>query len=191
MTIEEPTSEKNYLTIDPKFFPEYASCILPTDEKQIDREKHRKEAETHNLLEKKEFHFTVIGFDTGEEILAALEQMSEDNKQAALEQIKALCENFDWKISLKDEYYYIEQHYETDPNDPKSQEETRKSLIQIATIEKLDEFYQQLNLIVGKNLLVPFPHVTLFTNSTLEKNQLRGIGIYSEKQFRKMQPQKI
>ncbi|MEX0877913.1 MAG: hypothetical protein WDZ40_03585 [Candidatus Spechtbacterales bacterium] len=46
-------------------------------------------------------------------------------------------------------------------------------------------------MILGLDLEVPLPHITLFTTSTREENQLRGIGVYSKEQFEDLSPEKI
>jgi len=110
-----------------------------------------------------------------------------------LRKIKELCESIDWKIILKNEYYSVEKIYNNpDPADPsKTIPEKRESIIQMAEMEKLNEFYEKLNSLLGTNFETPMPHVTLYTTSSLEENKSKGIGIYSKSQFEELAHEKI
>ncbi|MDO8523177.1 MAG: hypothetical protein Q7S12_02740 [bacterium] len=146
-------------------------------------------AAKEGLFEKNEFHVTVIGRETGEIILAKLDELAPEEKERALKDINRLSSQFTWSFSQKPEYYYISKDYPS--GEDTSETEERKSYIQITDLPDLTEFYKELNSMLGLSLEIPFSHITLFTTSTLEKNKLRGIGIYSESQFKNLNPQKI
>lgn len=137
-------------------------------------DKLKEKAVGKNLLPKKEFHITLIGRATGE-ILKTIPDSSS--------KIEEIYKKFNWNFETRDEFYFIEKQY--------SDEEKRSSIIQIIELPNLKEFYKDLNNSFETNFEVPFPHITLFTNSTKEENKLLGIGIYSEDQFKSLNPEKI
>ena len=58
-------------------------------------------------------------------------------------------------------------------------------------LQGLNDFYKQLNILLKETFDEPLPHITLYTTSTREDKRLRGIGIYSQKQLEKLDPQQI
>ena len=48
-----------------------------------------------------------------------------------------------------------------------------------------------VNQLLEKQFETPLPHITLYTTSTREDKKLRGIGIYSKKQFEELCPKRI
>lgn len=149
----------------------------------------KEKAVNEGLFQKSEFHITLIGRETGEIILTKLSNLAPEERERVLKQIDQLSSQFVWSFSQKPEYYYISKEY-VDPEEPNIEEE-RKSYIQVVDLPDLTPFYEKLNSLLNLNLEIPFPHITLFTESTLEKNRLRGIGIYSKDQFDSLNPQKI
>lgn len=143
-------------------------------------------AKQQGLLLKSEFHITIIGSDTGEAINEKLSQCSDQQKAETILKIKELADSINWQLVAKPEYYYITKEYADDQNP-----ETRKSYVQLFDLIGLTEFYERLNKLLGLNLVVPLPHVTIFTTSTNPQKQLRGIGIYSAEQFKGLGPQKL
>ncbi|HBY74715.1 TPA: hypothetical protein DEG21_02315 [Patescibacteria group bacterium] len=152
-----------------KFNPETVTLILEIDNKAIDLNIKRIEAEKLDLLEKKEFHFTIIGSKTGEEILKSLENLSKIKRNEILDKIRKTSELINWIVNPENNFYYLENSY----NNPNTIFEKRKSIIQVVTIDKINEFYEKLNSLLKKQFEVPFPHITLFTNSTREETKLR------------------
>ena len=137
-------------------------------------------------MKKNEFHFTIIGRQTWEEIIELIKDFNEKKRSEILQKIEELWKNTQWNIELKNEFYYIKKDYK-DPETP----DIRESIIQIAEIDKITELYQKLNLLLNTQFETPLPHVTLYTNSTRAEKKLYWIGIYSKKQFNKLETKKI
>jgi len=184
--------EKGIIT-NISFYPETATMLLDIDEKAPSLETKRAEAEKLGLREKKDFHITVIGSDTGEEILESLSGLDEQAREDKLNEIYKLGKSMAWEVTLNDKYFYVQKDYihpgEIDPEQTTS--ETRKSILQMADVKGMDEFYKKLNAMVEKKFDTPLPHITLYTTSTREDKRLRGIGIYSKKLFDELNPEKI
>lgn len=180
--------EKSFLPVELKFYPDKGSAVLLIDKRNINFAAKREGAEKLGLLPKEEFHFTIIGSDTGEAILSQLANLSETEKNNTLEQINKLLQSFDWKATFTNDFYYFQKIY-NEPEFPG--EEKRRSIIQLAKIEQLEEFYHKLNLLLGSNFSTPLPHVTIYTNSNREDKKHRGIGLYSQKDFDDLKPERI
>ena len=107
-------------------------------------------AETLGLSSKNDFHVTIIGSDTGEEILSSLNLLEVNDRNEMLDKIHDLCLSFDWQVTLKNDFFFIEKAY----NDPDlihhlpAVSETRKSIIQMAEINNIHEFYSTLNALL-------------------------------------------
>ena len=186
-------TESSIIPVEAVFYPEKATLILNINNNIPNIGLKKTEAEELGLSNKEEFHFTVIGSNTGEDILKSLENLEEKDKIELLTKINQLNESMNWQVNFKNEFYHVQKEY----NDPdldypeKIIPEKLKSIIQMAKIDGLDEFYQKLNLLLGRQYETPMPHITLHTTSTREDKKLRGIGIYSENQFEELGPKKI
>ena len=184
-----------------EYYPEIADIefnaekgiIISVNNDLLDTSRMREIAKSMNLNEKEKNHLTIIGSDTAEAITASLAGKSSDEREIILAQIKALVQSINWKFTFRPEFYYIKKEYnDPDPNDQtKTIPETRESMIQMAETDNLKEFYLRLEEITGLKFEIPIPHITLFTNSTREDKRLRGIGIYSENDFKALNPQLI
>ncbi len=155
------------------FNEDLKTILLGVKSEDVITDAVRKFAVTKNLLEKKEFHITIVGRETGEKLLA---------ENIDFNKIKELVESFEWQFSLNQEFYFITKSYP---------DEQRSSVIEIVQLPDLLGFYEQLNQLTGQNFALPFSHVTLFTNSTKQENQLRGIGIYSEAEMKDLSPELV
>ena len=185
-------NESTFLPVKMETYRDIVTALLVVDKAEIRKGAKKEEANKLWLLEKETFHFTIIWMATGAAILATTEWSTK--KEETLDKVFELCNSFELKAQLKDDFYYIEKKYnDSDPNNPGDMlpEETRRSIIQTAEINGLDEFYKQLNNLLGEKFETPYPHITLYTNSTREDKKLRWIGIYSKKQFDELNPQKI
>jgi hypothetical protein len=180
--------ETQFLPVKLRFYPDKGSAVLLLDKKNINFKAKKEAAEKLDLLPKEEFHFTIIGSDTGETILAQLANLPEPEKNITLEKIDELLQSFDWQTTITDDFYYLQKIY-NEPEFPG--EEKRRSIIQLAKIDQLEEFYIKLNSLLGTNFSTPLPHVTIYTNSNREDKKLRGIGLYSQKDFNDLKPEKI
>jgi len=178
---------------DIRFDEKKGTLLIGVEKKLKDMAGVRTLAEKRGLLEKDELHLTVIGSDTAEAIMASLNQLTPDKKTKILSKIKALADGTNWEFNLNPEFYYIRKEYnDPDPNNPdQTIPETRESIIQTLKTKKLTEFYNQLQEITGLKFETPLPHVTLFTTSTRVDKKQRGIGIYSQKDFAALNPEKL
>lgn len=140
------------------------------------------------LSQKTEFHITIIGRQTGEMILKKVALLPPQEKADFLTSLERLCMSYDWIYQFSTEFYLITKNY----SEVKSEvAETRTSIIQALDMPDLTRFYEQLQVVLGSELPVPFPHVTLYTTSTNAKNTLLGIGIYSDVELQTLQPIQI
>jgi hypothetical protein len=188
-----PKTENKIALENIVFHPEKATLLLPISNEIPNLKIKSAEAERLGLSEKEEFHFTVIGNSTGEEILDSIKDFDEKEKENRLNEILKLAEAIKWKLSLKNIFFHVQKEYsEPDPINPEfTNTEKRQSIIQMAEIEGLDEFYQKINILIGKQFKTPMPHITLYTTSSIEDRKLRGIGINSKEQFKALNPKKI
>src|SRR3989338_1160196 len=146
-----------------------------------------KVAKRKGLFRRKDFHITLIGRATGETIIKKITVTDSEEEDRILSTIQELSGKFNWTYSPQKEYYFISKSY----SEPDLEEEERQSIIQLVTLPNLVPFYKRLNQFLGTNFDIPFPHITLFTNSTREDKKMRGIDLYSEKEFYSLKPTKI
>lgn len=191
--INIPKTETGIRPAEILFYPDKATLLLAVDSRSVNMETKKTAAEKMDLLPKTEFHLTIIGSDTGEEIMRGLETRPVSERERMISEIARLGKSIDWKITLNNDCYHIQKDYDDpDPADPNTTiPETRRSIIQSAEIQGLEEFYQKLNLLLEKDFPIPSPHLTLYTNSTREDKKLRGIGVYSRKQFEDLGPVRV
>src|SRR3989344_1196592 len=146
-----------------------------------------KVAKQKGLSRKREFHITLIGSATGEAIIEKISGSDYKINEKTLSKIQELSKKFNWEFSFQKEYYFISKSY----SEPGQENERRQSIIQAIELPNLIVFYKKLNQRLGTNFDTPFPHITLFTNSTRKDKKLWGIGLYSEKEFYSLKPVKI
>ena len=150
-----------------RFYPRTGSALLHLDTTLINLDTKKEIAESLGLYPKDEYHSTIIGFTTGKQILNVLDSFQEQRKEKLLLAVDQLLKSFTRNVELQDNYFLIEKTY----NNPESIE-TRKSLIQLVNIQDINEFYIKLNNLLGKDFATPMPHITLYTASTKEENNL-------------------
>ena len=191
--MEYPESLNNTIPGTLHFYPDQATLLLDIDNKFIDQESKKNEAEQLGLMRKNDFHLTIIGNDTGKKILTLTASLNEKERENILDKIYTLAESIQWKVRLEDAFFYIQKEYITpDQSSPDANNnEKRESIIQTAGFEGIDEFYQKFNIVLGTEFETPWPHITHYTTSTREDKKTRGIGIYSQKQFEELHPQTI
>lgn len=157
-----------------------ATFLLRIDPELVNVDSVQDVADKKGLSEKDEFHITIIGSKTAEQIL----ESSEFSHEETVSFIEKPSKQFQWSFEFVSEYYFISKKYE-------EYNEARESIIQLIDLSELKDFYVELNEYFGTSFDTPFPHLTLFTSSTKPENNLRGIGIYSEQQFRELNLEKV
>ncbi len=166
-----------------KYSPDIATLIIDLPATAIDLENTKHIAGAVGLNQKPEFHVTIIGNNTGQELLSSFQGLKFSERCEKLIEIGKLAKSFDWNITLKPDTYVIEKQY---PDG-----ELRTSIIQKAQCDNVVPFYQGLEELTGLKFELPFLHATLFTTSTNEINANTGIGIYSDQDFKSLNPQRI
>jgi len=157
---------------DKKLIFNNKNILLSVEESLFNFDLIKNYADVEQVNKKDEFHVTLIG-----------SEVSKNISDIQFIEIKKIAENLDWKFNLKPEYLYISKKY---PNG-----EIRKSIIQLIELPDMEKYYKKISEIIGEEIEVPVPHVTLFTNSTDSQNSLRGIAVYSEKDLETLSPRKI
>ncbi len=181
---EKPEKNRNLA-----FYKERATLLLNNIKPGKDSFNNFKDiAKEKSLLPKNEFHITLMGNKIGKVIREKLKVLSEEGKKELLSEIEKLYQSFNWQYSPVEDYYYISKKY---PQTEEENEEERKSIIQVIDLPDIVPFYKKLNNLLETNFEVPFSHITLYTTSNKEDTKLIGIGIYSEKEFQDLNPEKI
>lgn len=180
--------EKEAKESSPVFNQEAATLLLPVNFDDSTRGNLAETADSNGLLAKTEGHITIIGRATGEAIIEKIKSFTEEEKEKILAEIENLSAQFGWSYDEKSDYYLVFKAYPATEDRPA---EERKSIVQIINLPSLTAFYQKLNELLGTDFDVPFPHITLFTNSTREDKKFCGIGIYSKAQFEELKPERI
>lgn len=163
----------------PDFDEEKLTLVLDIKNGLFDLRRFEKLAKEKKLSEKEELHITIIGRETGEAIKNKFENTQE--YEVLRGKIKKLIEEESWDFSISKTAYLLTKIYEDG--------EKRSSIIQMIELPGLKDFYRKLKRFL--DLGITLPHVTLFTASSKKENMLRGIGIYSEKQFKGLNPELI
>lgn len=138
------------------------------------------------LSPKEEFHFTIIWTKTAEIIASIVDNLNIEEKLIIIDKINVILNKFEFRLTRKNEFYFLEKFYEE-----KNPQETRKTIIEILEISWIEDFYNELNKILGIKFEIPFWHITLFSSSDNPKNKLRWIWIYSNKQFLSLKTKKL
>ncbi len=172
-----------------QFNEEKATLLLKVTPSTDSLNKTKKYAEREGLSEKKEFHTTLIGFDSGKIILEKINSLHrpKEETEKILIKIKELFESYKWSYEFLDDFYKIDRKYDYD----NKMSEKRSSIIETINLPDLENFYKKLNEIIDAEIPLPFPHITLYTNSIDKKYELSGIGINSKDQFVEMNPEKL
>ena len=174
------------LPLAKKFEVENCFLVLPIQKPEIP-DRIRKEAERQGMVEKGEVHISVAVTKNATRIREIISKSSSpDNLKKS---IASLFESFSWEYAFIDEYYLQENFYsqleltaQGYPSD--SPEHTRRTIVQKVASPDLPIFYAQLSNLLGNELPVPVPHVTLFSWSDDPSFMTRGIGVSSEEDFR-------
>lgn len=196
-TEQAPIIREGYMhPISPEskiFETKYFTLILSINKDSLDLSSIREKAEEDGYDEKDELHITIIGFKNGTEVKKILKNLSPGDKQLKLTEIQTLIENTDWSFIRKDKAYHISKEYKTpDPNNTGADLlEVRESYIQIVDLPSIENFYKDLNGILGSSIKAPLAHITLFTKGTDREKARKGIGINSEVELAQLTPEPV
>lgn len=121
---------------------------------------------------KSETHLTIIGFPNGRKVMRAIKQ------NPAIEQgVNRLIARSDFRFTPTGRAFEIEKDY---PG------HTRQALIEEVEMPGLARFYGELSELIGEELAVPYPHISLGT-----RLDPRGIGINSVAEFEALNPKPV
>lgn len=149
----------------------------------------KKIAKEKELIKKTEQHITIIESKTIDILLEKLKAFPAEEKDFS--RLEELAKKIEWSYIAKPKFFYITKEYDY-PNPKKPKEvlkEKRESIIQMIDLVGLKELYNELSKILSEKLNLPFPHITLYTNSTRDEKKTRGIGIYSYSDFKQLKPE--
>lgn len=161
-----------------QFYPETLTLVLDIENVSIS-EALKSAALWYNLLQKEDYHITIIWTKVAKKIIRYTQRLHDSSRKIFMDILHKLMKKYEFQVSLGDEVYYIEKSYDN---------WHRFSIIQLALVDNLKEFYADLSILLWEQIELPFPHITLFTNSTNPEKKFRGIGIYSQKEFEDMNP---
>lgn len=164
------------------FDKEKATCLLGIEETSLHLTGLHQKALAQGFEKKKEFHITIIGFQTGAKILEVLARLPDKN--SALATIETLVKETNWSFSLKNGLHHVAKDY-TFSN---GSHEHREAILQTADLPTLKSFYEKLNQILGTRFEVPPVHITLYTKGSDKEKSRMGVGINSEAEFRALNP---
>lgn len=137
-------------------------------------ERIQSEAVTRGYLPKPETHISVV-VTSNSVLLKTVVENSED-PVALRHVITKLYESFKWEYELHDTYLLQERRYEETSDRPAH---TRRTIIQMASLPDLEQFYSELMALVPVKLTLPVPHITLFSWSDYPPMMVQGIGLSS------------
>jgi hypothetical protein len=143
----------------------------------------KKYAIHYRLIPKTEFHITIIGYAIGKKIQEIFSQKNEEEIRDVGKKIQIIANSFTWQYMILPENFYLTKTYGSG--------EVRQSIIALVDLPDLKPFYGELESLFGCSFTVPFPHVTIFTQSTESENIHSGIGIYSIEEFNTLSPKKL
>lgn len=144
------------------------TLLLPTN---IDTEY----VENAEFDPKDETHITIIGFKVGR----IIKGLSEAKKEA----INNLIAATNFSYTRTGELFTITKEY---PENKYQKAHTRQAVVETINLPALNNFYKKLSEIVGQELEVPFPHITIGT-----RGNAMGIGVNSKADFDSMNPTPI
>lgn len=184
--------EKSFLAPEGRSFDESKNTLLlDIDKNVVDLDAIRELAEKNGFEQKGDFHITILGFKNGGEIKKALKALPEEQRQDMISQIKSLAESTDWNFVFEPQRYHIAKEYVApDPKNKGSElREQRESYIQMVNLPGMKTFYDKLNALLGTNLEIPPAHITLYTGGDDKEKSKIGIGINTQEDFLKMNPE--
>jgi len=116
----------------------------------------------HHFVPKPELHVTLIGRALGQQLLA-----SPGERRYRTLVARTAFESLDWSLTRTGTLLRLEKHgAEGGPDDRMG------AIIELIELPAMVEFYLQIGMLLGRELSVPPPHVTLYT-----AGKAKGIGI--------------
>ena len=163
-------------------------------EKQVAPDFVQKEAAKNGLLEKPEFHISVLVARNAQ--LAWKAAAQRDDATELRDAIESLFRSYTWEYTLTHGYFLHERAYSKkdlieNGYGEDIPEHTRRSVVQKIALPELSLFYAKLNEMLKIVLPVPIPHITLFAWSDYEPFKTRGIGINSKEEFEQFTKQAL
>lgn len=177
------------LPLKKHFDPERCIANLPIERPEIP-ERLREMALSEGLVEKPEFHISVIVTSNARLVEAAA---ASGEPEKVKESVRALIDTFAWDYTPLDEFYRQEKSYEGKNDDEFGivPPHTRRTIIQKVDMPDMARFYKELMQHLGIELSTPVPHITLFSWSDYPPRMTQGIGICSPEDFKAFSKGKI
>lgn len=149
-------------------------------------------AQNNGFDQKDELHITIIGFTAGGEIRKVLERLRE-GRGGILEHLRSLINSTDWRFCFEPERYHIQKEYviRNRQGNTADSVEHRESYIQLISIPTIEDFFAELNRMLGTDFLPPPTHITLYTRGDNRERARMGIGINSKEEFLALHSQLI
>ncbi len=151
----------------------------------------RKVAAENGVFEKPEFHISVLVAKSAQTAWRAIAARSDADLTSSLE---SLFKSYKWEYEPTSEYFSHEHAYtksELIENGEDVPPHTRRSVVQKVALPDLSPFYLKVSKMLGTQLPVPVPHITLFAWSDYEPYKRRGIGINSAEEFQRFTVRRI
>lgn len=125
-----------------------------------------------NLIQKKEFHITLIAYKLAESICASTGKTHEEIASI----IEPVLERTMPTFEHTGEYYLLYKKY--------SITDERSSIIELVSSTSIEKMFDKLSAALGTVIETPFLHLTLYTTGTNEATRNQGIGVTSDKIFK-------
>ena len=149
------------------FDRESGTLLLPLEKAAVGLGDEPVRFDGRRFQPKREVHITLIGKDLGEAVVEAAAQ-----DERVFDRLQQAARAVDWGYQLTDAWYHVA---EGEPGGGQAE-----TIIRMADVPGLAEFYRRLGEILGRALEVPPAHVTLYTRNTSE-----GIGLADAAAFRR------
>jgi len=177
----------------PVFDEGKGTVLLAVAEKVFDFAGIHETAEKEGFQKKDTFHITIVGFRNGSKVNEALGKLPQGDREKVIAQIRTLLYRTDWSFALGADRFRISKEYiRRDPENGDGQiREMRSAYVQMASLPALENFYKELNVILGTALEPPPAHITLYTKGDDPERSKMGIGIDSTEDFTRMNPELI
>lgn len=118
--------------------------------------------DAQNFAAKHELHLTLVGRRLGQLLLA-----SPGERRYRTRAVRAAFEALDWGWQRTGRLLWLEKHgAEGGPDD------RMRAIVELVELPAMADFHRQLGTLLGRELPVPPPHVTLYT-----AGKARGIGV--------------